>query len=349
LIAVLVKVKEIAWLINGNNYTNKRTLKMTKKFTITDKVDQVTQVSPERLCLKPPPPKSIKIELVGGICSHKCKYCGVAQNLRKPGYMNFDDYKSIINEMVDLGIKEAGMFYLGESMLDKRLPQAIKYAKDAGIEYVFLTTNGKEANKEKVKQCMDAGLDSLKWSFNYADENQYEEITGVNKKHFHTIIRNIKDAYYLRQEHNYSCGLFASSVKYDDEQFEKMEKALKEIAPYVDEMYYLPLYSSGGMAIEDLELMGKKPVKGNFGRYGVQNNNQQGYCFALFSELRITYDNIAAGCCFNHDHSFDMGNVKEIGIMGAWHSQKYQDLRAAMLKGDMTGTPCEKCWTYTYE
>ncbi|KKL78821.1 hypothetical protein LCGC14_2021060, partial [marine sediment metagenome] len=38
---------------------------------------------------------------------------------------------------------------------------------------------------------------------------------------------------------------------------------------------------------------------------------------------------------------------KDLGIMGVWHSQKYQDLRQAMLNNKLEGTACEDCMYYT--
>jgi radical SAM protein with 4Fe4S-binding SPASM domain len=262
--------------------------------------------------------------------------------------MDWDFYTKLIDEMAELGIKEAGMFFLGESMLVKWLPKAIKYAKDAGIEYVFLTTNGKAATKERIKACMEAGLDSLKFSYNNADPEQFEEIVGIAGKFFDQVNQNIKDAWEVREEGGYKCGLFASSIRYDDEQAEKMQAAVDKIMPYLDEFYYLPLYSQAGLVGEDMEALGKKPVKGNFGRWGVDRDENQNHCFALFTEARVTYDGRMSGCCFNHTHEFDMGDLNKLTFMHCWQSQKYQNLRQAMLDGDMTGTPCEECWTCTY-
>jgi hypothetical protein len=38
-----------------------------------------------------------------------------------------------------------------------------------------------------------------------------------------------------------------------------------------------------------------------------------------------------------------MGDLKEQSFMDAWNSQVFQGLRAAHLKKDVTGTPCETC------
>src|SRR3990167_2745167 len=62
------------------------------------------------------------------------------------------------------------------------LPEAISYAKTVGFPYVFLTTNGSLADASTVKACMEAGLDSLKFSMNNADPEQFEKVAGVKSK-----------------------------------------------------------------------------------------------------------------------------------------------------------------------
>jgi len=112
--------------------------------------------------------------------------------------------------MVKYGVKELGLFYLGESMLYHKLPEAIEFAKEQGIEYVFLTTNGFRADKEKLRKLFNAGLDSLKFSYNYPSREVCKESTGVDA--YHNIITNIREAWKLRDKWDYDVGIYASSV-----------------------------------------------------------------------------------------------------------------------------------------
>ncbi len=320
---------------------------MNRKFTITDKVDNIAVIPKEYLCLKPPPPKSIKIEL-NNTCNFRCSFCYNSKDSRPKREMDWNLYTKIIDEMVELNIMEAGTFFLGEGFMCKWLPDAIKYAKDAGIKYVFNTTNGGIATPNKVKACMEAGLDSLKFSLNYTGPEQLKEIARVSGKNFNKIINNIKEAFFIREEGGYNCGLFASSIRYNDEQFIEMQKVIDELEPYLDEIYFLPLFSQSGKVTEEMEDKGYKPTVGNFGRWGAKQKMNK--CFSLFTELRICCDFGCSGaiCCFSFDDDkFNAGSVKDLGIMGVWHSQKYQDLRQAMLNNKLEGTACEDCMYYT--
>ena len=66
-------------------------------------------------------------------------------------------------------------------------------------------------------------------------------------------------------------------------------------------------------------------------------------CWALFTEGHITWDGRLSACCFDHDGRFDMGDLQQISFMDAWRSPNFRALRAAHLRGDVTGTVCEDC------
>lgn len=279
---------------------------------------------------------SIKIELTRR-CNFKCKFCTNSFLRGKKGDMDQQLYKRIVTELADLGIKELGVFFFGESFLSSWLPEAISFAKGIGIDYVFLTTNGSLASVERVNDCMEAGLDSLKFSLNYADEKQFEEITGVAAKHYYQIKKNIVDAFRIRETANYPCKLYASYIKYNGLQDEKMALIIKELRPYLDEVYSLPLYSqAANIDNNDWEISA-----GNRGRY--ENLVNPLPCWTLFQAGHINFDGTLNACCFAVDDQFIMGDLSKQSFMEAWNSPQFRKLRKAHLKKDVNNTACERC------
>lgn len=219
----------------------------SSKPKITNRIDAITQITPEYRCDAPPVPHSVKIELTAR-CDFNCFFCATAKRLRHKADIDPDLYRRIVRELRDAGVEELGLIYLGESFLCHWLPEAIRYAKqDCGYPYIFLTTNGRLATRDRVAACMAAGLDSLKFSFNNADAEQFASVTRVPGREFRTVVENIKAAQSARDEGGYRCGLYASSIRYDGEQLQRMEQAVAEILPYVDEHYWLPLYGQAGL------------------------------------------------------------------------------------------------------
>ena len=313
--------------------------------SITSKIDAITHLTEEYRKPILPAPRSVKIELTGR-CNFKCTFCARSDRLREQKAMDWGLFTHLLDEMREAGVEELGLFYLGESFMDKRLEDAIKYAKDIGFPYVFLTTNGSLATAERVQTCIVNGLDSLKFSLNYADEDQFEDIARVKKRMFYDMLQNIRDAKKIRdsieQLSGKHCGLYASYIEYDGEQGERMKAMAKEMETYVDEIYALPLYNQAGFVTEREKAAGMSPSAGNRGR--LENLAEGLPCWAMFSEGHISWDGKLTGCCFSHTPDFDFGDLVETTFMDAWNSDRAQWFREHHLAKNVTGTPCEGCF-----
>lgn len=313
--------------------------------SITERIDRITGLTAEYRSPAPPVPRSVKIELTA-VCDYQCFFCASAMRLREKSGMDAAFFRRTVRALRDLGVEELGLFYLGESFLCDWLPEAVRYAKrECGYPYVFLTTNGRMATRARVRECMAAGLDSLKFSMNFSDPEQFHEVTRVKPSHFARVLANLRAARAVRDEveaqTGHRCGLYASSIRYDDGQHARMEALVREISPLVDEHYWLPLYGQAGFTAG---ARGTRPTAGNRGRMGALRKPLP--CWSLFTEGHITFDGRLSACCFDHDGRFSMGDLDCESFMSAWHGERFQALRRAHLAEDVTGTVCEKCIAY---
>jgi len=314
---------------------------------ITDRIDAVTKIPPEFAKAVLPAPKSVKIE-ISPRCNYRCGFCALRNREVQPKWdMDFELFKRVTREMREAGVEEIGVFYLGESFMNPRLlVDCIRHVKqELAFPYVFLTSNASMSFPEAVEECMKAGLDSLKWSCNAADEEQFEKVMAVSGKLFHRALDNIKSAHEIRRAKGYKTGLYASSIKYDGEQFEKMERLLNErIRPYVDQHYWLPLYSMGSFATLREEELGYRPTAGNQGRLDALREPLP--CWSAFTEGHVTAEGKLSACCFDANSNWTMGDLTKHGFMEAWNSEPFVKLREAHLRKDVTGTVCENCIAY---
>ncbi|HXF65143.1 MAG TPA: radical SAM protein [Burkholderiales bacterium] len=315
--------------------------------TITERIDNTTRIPPEYRKPVLPAPKSVKIE-ISPRCNYRCGFCALRTREVQPKWdMDFALFKRITREMREAGVEEIGVFYLGESFMNPRLlVDCIAYLKrEVGMPYVFLTSNASMSFPEAVEECMKAGLDSLKWSVNAADEAQFEKIMGVSGRLFHRALDNIKAAWAVRQAKGYPTGLYASSIQYDGEQQARMERLLAEhVRPYVDQHYWLPLYSMGSFATQRERELGYRPTAGNQGRIGALREPLP--CWSAFTEGHVTADGKLSACCFDATAHWTMGDLTKQSFMEAWNSPAFVRLREAHLAKDVTGTVCEKCIAY---
>ncbi|MBI5921885.1 MAG: radical SAM protein [Betaproteobacteria bacterium] len=314
---------------------------------ITDRIDEITKIPPAYMKAELPAPKSVKIE-ISPRCNFRCGFCALRTRESQPKWdMDFDLFKRATREMREAGVEEIGVFYLGESFMNpKLLVDCITYLKaELKMPYVFLTSNASLSFPEAVEECMKNGLDSLKWSCNAADEEQFEKVMGVSGKLFHAAQENIKAAWEIRQSKGYKTGLYASSIRYDGEQFDKMDKLLNEkIRPYVDQHYWLPLYSMGAFATQREAELGYRPTAGNQGRWDALREPLP--CWSAFTEGHLTAEGKLSACCFDAKSNWTMGDLTKQSFMEAWNSPEFVALRAAHLKKDVTGTVCESCIAY---
>lgn len=312
---------------------------------ITERIDAITDIPPRMRGFSLPAPQSVKIELTGR-CNYRCGFCALRMREKQPhDDMDFSLFKRITTEMREAGVEEIGCFFLGESMMAPGLlVDAIKWCKDIGFPYVFLTTNGSLAKPDVVKECMEAGLDSLKFSVNNYDEHQFKEIVQVKPSLFYDALQNIRAAYFVRESGGYKTKLYASSIRYDGEQQDKMEEVLVDVIPYVDEHYWLPLYSMGSFATQREEELGYRPIAGNQGR--LDNLREPLPCWSAFTEGHVRADGGLSACCFDASGKWLMGDLTKESFMDAWNSEKFQELRKAHLRKDVKGTICEDCVAY---
>ena len=316
--------------------------------TITERIDNTTRIPSGWLKAAPPAPRSVKIE-ISPRCNYRCGFCALRTRESQPKWdMDFDLFRRITREMREAGVEEIGVFYLGESFMNPRLlVDCIRYLKrDLGMPYVFLTSNASMAFPEAVKACMEAGLDSLKWSVNAADERQFEKIMGVSKRLFKRALENIQSAWEAREAGAHRTRLYASSIRYDGKQQEKMERLLADrVRPWVDEHYWLPLYSMGAFATQREAELGYRPTAGNQGRLGALRDPLP--CWSAFTEGHVTAEGKLSACCFDATSHWAMGDLTRQSFMEAWNSSAFVRLREAHLRRDVRGTVCEQCIAYS--
>lgn len=317
---------------------------------IIEKIDGVTKIPPKYLNTVLPAPKAVKIEL-SGRCNLRCQFCSLRTRPSQPTKdedMDLDFFRRITTEMREAGVEEIGVFYIGESFMNPDLlVSAIRWCKqNLEFPYVFLTSNASLAEPDDVEACMAAGLDSLKWSVNAADEEQYRKYMNVSPRYFRKAMNNIKAAKRIRDEGGYKCGLYASSIQFDGEQQQRMEAMLAEhVLLNVDQHYWLPLYGQMTQQTKErIDELGFVPTAGNQGRIGALRDPLP--CWAVLTEAHVTCKGLLSACCFDPDDKFAMADLNEVAFMDGWNSEAFQSLRAAHLRKDVKGSVCESCVAY---
>jgi len=317
--------------------------------TITERIDLLKKIPVDYLVEDPPVPRSVKIELVPR-CNYNCIFCSLCSREDQPKVdMDWELFVKITEEIKKLGVEEVGPFLIGEPFMNPNLLyKAVVWLKTGlSIPYVFITTNGSLAKPDIVEFLMKEGLNSLKWSFNASDWDQFTYFTGMPEKYFIMAKRNLRDARKIRDDNGYETRLYCSSIHYDDKQEGRMKHQIEEhILPYVDEFYWLPLYSMGGVSTEIIEATRKgdisyKVTLGNQGRY--EDPVPAVPCWHLFKAAHILADGRMTACCADATGNWSVGDLNTQTFMECWHSDEFKKLRRAHISGNIKGTKCEVC------
>ena len=85
-------------------------------------------------------------------------------------------FEQIVDECAAWGCREIHLHNFGEPLLDDRLEDRIRYAKQKGIATVKIFSNGSLLNEPRARGLIDAGLDEIKISFDGASKEEFERI-----------------------------------------------------------------------------------------------------------------------------------------------------------------------------
>lgn len=327
---------------------------------ITQRIDAVTMIGDTRVSMGgiQLPPKSVKVEITAR-CNLRCKYCALRTRRSQPTTdMSYFFMQKIMEDIRLSGVEEIGLFFLGESFCNPiLLKDTVQWCSEGlNFPYIFLTSNATCAFPEHVEAVMANGLNSLKWSVNYSDVTQFWLLTGGHANQYEAALENIRKAYEIREKGGYKTKLYASSILYDGEQHDKMKKMLdKNIRPYVDRHYWLPLYQMSMYKNKLEKELGYIPTAGNCGRIDDKTllpTRMPLPCWCTITEGHVRVDGGLSACGFGADSRFDMGMLDGTNFMRQWNSDKFIKLREAQFRtlvegqSALNGTICEVCVAY---
>ena len=283
----------------------------------------------ELYCLEPPFPKTNFLMELSNVCNHECIFCAHQKMKRKVGKMNQELAFNILQQAYDLGTREVGFYATGEPFLVKELPEYIRKAKDIGYEYVYLTSNGSVATPEKIREVINAGLDSIKFSINAPEREMYKFIHG--RDDFDKVVEHLK---YLNQYRNdskknykiYVTGIltrFTENMK--DKYFEQFEGL-------ADQIVFKTVYNQGGYMPEVDELLKCRCDAEVYRR-----------CNLPFDAISITYEGYLSIENADYENMLIVADLNKVSLKDGWYGEKMKDMRRRFMENDLKGTLCDGC------
>lgn len=265
-------------------------------------------------------------------CNFRCTFCptGDRQLIRETGRwqgaMDFDLFRKIIDDLKEFEspIKVLRLYKDGEPLMNKRLPEMIRYAKESGrVDAVDTTTNGSLLTPERSLKLVDAGLDRINISVDGLSDSDFEIFTQTKTK-FADLVANVRFFY----ENKKGCEV---CVKMPGDLLSAEQKEF--------------FFSTFGDICDRISLENIAPCWPEFGveermnieiTTGIYNNpiSEVSVCPYIFYSFSINSDGSVSLCFLDWARKLPVGDVRKQSLREIWQSQELYDYRRSHLVGD---------------
>jgi MoaA/NifB/PqqE/SkfB family radical SAM enzyme len=272
-------------------------------------------------------------------CNANCSFCANKYCQRERKIMNFETYKSVLEQIKLIGCDELKFTpIIGDPFVDPGFLEKVKYA--ASLNYfkvIYTFSNMIGASHNKADDIVISGLTQLMVSTCLQGREDYKRIYGVDK--FDQVMRNILTLLDANQRHGNPLDIsiwLRHDKDYDlssNAYYKKMSKYTSKISVLNDDYDNW----SGMVTQEDLPQgqSFKKPAK-----------DKTFPCSQYYNGLAVTPSG-EVGICWARDTNLDLkvGDVRDNNLQEIWQSKDLKKLRQNWINGS-TPYPCNECLQY---
>jgi radical SAM protein with 4Fe4S-binding SPASM domain len=236
-------------------------------------------------------------------------------------------YRKIIDEIVQ---ENKGTvvrpFDGGEPLMRQDIEELIRYAKERGIAYVSINSNGLLLNRDRALSLLASGLDHIEISIDAATAATYRNIRGSEK--YDLLVGNVEQLLALRKERTRPIKVTVSFVRQEANQSELLlfRKLWME---RVDQVYIREWHQHNrlvdGESVIELAQTPRHP------------------CPYLWDRMIIHHDGQVRFCEADWECSYPVGDVTRESLKDIWNSDVYRCLRESHLLGKFDHSFCRDC------
>ena len=313
-------------------------------------------------------------------CNLACKTCPITfGKVEEPATLSLEQVKRLVSQLPT--VARVVLHGVGEPLLNRELPQIIRWLKDTGI-YVLFNSNGTIMNRRWQRELIDSGLDEIRISLDAATPETFARVRG--KPLFGVIIRNIKGLVALKVERGslnplvslWLTGLRETLQELPD--FIRLAHALGIDRIYLQRLVYWEAENQGQMARPDqslfvslrkeeeeiIRLASELAVNlgVSFEASGatspaaslITREKEQPWsaCMRPWTLMYISARGSAFPCCIapfstKDLSSLSLGNAFSRDLATIWNGEKYQEFRRRLLSADPPECckGCGACWS----
>jgi radical SAM protein with 4Fe4S-binding SPASM domain len=270
-------------------------------------------------------------------CNLRCRFCSFDPS-REMGDMDWDFFTRTVDQAAAIGVVSINLYLSGEPLLNPRTADMAAYAHAKGL-FTYLHTNAVLLTRKVAAALIDSGLDSISFSFDGEDRENYEK-NRVGAKYAHTL-ENIIGFLKMKQEKGKQIPYARIQIIRDAESAAEISNPW-EVTPEFRSLFAgLPL--DGFHVIPPFNLRGEKTDISLF--------KEKNYfpCFQLWAGLSVAWNGKVVGCCADLNARHIIGDLNKQSILDVWNTPELRDMRTKLIEGKYKEVPlCSQCsylWT----
>jgi radical SAM protein with 4Fe4S-binding SPASM domain len=291
-------------------------------------------------------PLTLNIEITRR-CNLACTFCWHKDLEEDEKYdMDFELFKTIIDEAKLYNMPAVNLNGLGEPMLHKFLPDMIRYCRDAGIKDIMFHTNATVMTEQRAEELIDAGLTQIIFSLDSPDPLTYESMR-INGKH-RKVVDNVAMFIATRDRLKRSLPIIRVTMVLTEKTIGQVEEFNQIWRDKVDLVTVQDLLFSYDSDVGQGDTSKFKSMEKSY--YSIdktqilEKERESGNSFCcpyLYQSMKIHNDGSIDAC--SPKEAPQLGHIKD-GIHKVWTGERMQQIRKLHEDGRWREVPeCNRC------
>jgi len=287
-------------------------------------------------------PNIVNVCVIRGACPCQCVHCPVGRTPLFKRYERFGCsviplslFKKIVKEMSNFRHSTLRIHGVGEPILWKKLPQALRFASKHNVRtwlFTCLVTENKSLLEELVTYC-----NIIEISVNSFDNEDYKKTKGIDA--FPLVRHNIEFLRKIVKSRNLSTRIIVSRVESEDKEYDPQFIKYWKSTDLVDDAFVRSYHDYNSLLDNKFQrnIRDIVPCLVHWSRFNIDCNGAAVLCFnELFKGKEL-------------DESLVLGNINCQTIGEIWHNKKLNKIRKAQMKKDYSivdftnNLPCINC------
>jgi radical SAM protein with 4Fe4S-binding SPASM domain len=286
-------------------------------------------------------PRIIDVEVTNA-CNFRCLFCPTGNHAmtRPSGFMAIDVACRLVEEASRHG---ASLRFIGwgEPLMHPCIVDFIGHAADKGV-LTHINTNGSKLTLNMAADLCNAGLDSIKFSFQGVDRETYKEARNID--FYDGLYEAVKMMRFVRDDRAYPYIQVSTTTTYETP--EQIEAFKARFAPICDQV------TVGRTVFAHLDMKAvrlrkhEKATLEKLAQYEPDNLAHPSPCPEVYDKLTVQWDGSVRVCCNDFDGVTNLGNIMERPLKEIWRDKTIEDYRKRLAQKDYGGPLCSGCYDY---